>query len=64
MYSEYPETRPEALEQGDLVPNQDYRGVYSTILEDHLELEAAPIVNGQFEQPKFIKKNGSNGSSA
>ncbi len=64
MYSEYPETRPEALEQGDLVPNQDYRGVYSTILEDHLELDAAPIVNGQFEQPKFIKKNGSNGSSA
>ncbi len=64
MYSEYPETRPEALEQGDLVPNQDYRGVYSTILEDHLDLDAAPIVNGQFEQPKFIKKNGSNGSSA
>jgi len=54
MYSEYPQTRPEALEQGDLVPNQDYRGVYSTILEDWLHLEAAPIVNGQFEAPAFI----------
>ena len=58
MYSEYPETRPEALEQGDLVPNQDYRGVYSTILEDHLSIEAAPIVNGQFEAPSFIRTNG------
>ena len=58
MYSEYPETRPEALEQGDLVPNQDYRGVYSAILEDHLKIEAAPIVNGQFEAPGFIQTNG------
>ena len=55
MYSVYPETRAEALEQGDLVPNQDFRGVYSTILEDFLRLDPAPIVNGQFEQPKFIE---------
>ena len=55
MYGVYPETRAEALEQGDLVPNQDFRGVYSTILEDFLRLDAAPIVNGQFEQPKFIE---------
>ena len=58
MYSQYPETRAEKLEQGDLVPNQDYRGVYSTILEDWLKLEASPIVNGHFEQPKFIETNG------
>jgi len=54
-YSEYPETRSEALEQGDMVPNMDYRGVYSTILEDWMEMDAPDIVNGQFEQPKFIK---------
>ncbi len=58
MYSNYPDTRPEALEQGDLVPNIDYRGVYSTMLEDWMHLDAAPIVNGQFEQPKFIKNGG------
>ena len=58
MYSEYPETRPEALEQGDLVPNQDYRGFYTTILEEHLHLEASPIVNGQFEAPGFLQTNG------
>ena len=56
MIGEYPETRPEALEQGDLVPNQDFRGVYSTLLEDWLELDPVPIVNGHFEQPKFVQK--------
>ncbi|MCI0812939.1 MAG: DUF1501 domain-containing protein [Chloroflexi bacterium] len=57
-YSEYPETRAEALEQGDMVPNLDYRGVYSTILEDWMHMDAPPIVNGRFEQPKFIQTNG------
>ena len=58
MYSEYPETRPEALQQGDLVPNQDFRGVYSTILEDWMNLEAPSIVNGHFEKPAFVRANG------
>ena len=58
FYSEYPETRAEALQQGDLVPNQDFRGVYSTILEDWMKLEAPSVVNGQFEQPEFIHTNG------
>ena len=58
MYSEYPETRPEALQQGDLVPNQDFRGVYSTILEDWMKLEAPSIVNGHFEKPSFVRANG------
>ena len=58
MHGEYPETRPEALEQGDLVPYQDFRGVYSTVLEDWLELDPVPIVNGHFEKPKFVDTNG------
>ena len=58
FYSEYPETRAEALQQGDLVPNQDFRGVYSTILEDWMKLDAPSVVNGQFEQPAFIHTNG------
>ena len=55
MYGAYPERRPEALDQGDLVPNQDFRGVYSTILEDWLQLDPVPIVNGQFEAPRFMR---------
>lgn len=58
MYSTYPETRAEALQQGDLVPNTDFRGVYSTVLERWLGLDPVPIVNGQFEQPQFLG-NGS-----
>ena len=58
MYSTYPETRAEALQQGDLVPNMDFRGVYSTVLEGWLGLDPVPIVNGQFEQPHFLG-NGS-----
>ena len=53
-YSEYPSTAPEDLEQGDLVPNQDFRGVYSTILEDWMGMDANPLVGGVFEKPKFI----------
>ena len=58
MFSEYPDTNPKSLDQGDLVPNQDFRGVYSTVLEDWFNLDSTPIVNGQFEQPKFVKANG------
>ena len=54
MYGEYPSTRPEDLEQGDLVPNCDFRSVYSTLLEEWMGLEASPIVNGTFEKPAFL----------
>jgi uncharacterized protein (DUF1501 family) len=54
QYSEYPSLKPEDLEQGDLVPHMDFRGVYSPILEDWLGLDAKPIVEGSFEKPNFI----------
>lgn len=54
QYSEYPSMRQDKLEQGDLVPNMDFRGVYSTMLEDHLGLDAKPIVEGEFEKPRFL----------
>jgi uncharacterized protein (DUF1501 family) len=53
-YSEYPSTAAEDLEQGDLVPNQDFRGVYSTILEHWMGLDAKPLVGGTFERPRFV----------
>ena len=42
--------------EGDLQFNNDFRSTYSTVLEQWLDLEAAPIVNGQFEQFDIIKK--------
>ena len=57
MYSEYPSMRADDLVNGDLEPNLDFRGLYSTILEDWLGLDPAPIVNGRFEQPELIETN-------
>ena len=53
-YSEFPSTAPQDLEQGDLVPNTDFRSVYSTILEDWMGLDANPLVGGAFEKVPFI----------
>ena len=54
QYSEYPSRKAVDLQQGDLVPNMDFRGVYSTILEDWLGLDSKPIVEGTFEKPAFL----------
>ena len=54
LYGEYPSTKIGDLQQGDLVPNLDFRGLYSTILEDWFGLDAKPIVKGNFDAPRFI----------
>ncbi len=54
MYGFYPETQAEKLDQGDLVPNVDFRSAYSTILHGWLGLDPVPIVNGQFESLAFV----------
>ena len=56
MHGEYPETRAEALVDGDLAPGIDFRSAYTTMLEDWFGLDAAPIVNGRFEKPAFVEK--------
>jgi uncharacterized protein (DUF1501 family) len=53
-YSEYPSRKPGDLTQGDLAPTIDFRGLYSTILEDWLQVDAKPIVKGSFEKPRFL----------
>jgi uncharacterized protein (DUF1501 family) len=50
MYGEYPSLKVEAQLEGDLHFNNDFRCTYATLLEQWLGLEAAPIVNGRFEQ--------------
>ena len=54
MYGEYPSLKEEDQLEGDLRFNNDFRSSYSTLLERCLGLEAAPIVNGQFEQIDFL----------
>ena len=54
QYSEYPSLASQDLEQGDVVPNHDFRGLYSTLLEDWMGLDAKPIVEGSFEKLSFV----------
>ena len=56
QYGEYPSMAPEDLEQGDVVYNHDFRGLYTAILEDWMGLDAVPIVGGTYEKFSFIGK--------
>ena len=60
MYCSYPSLRDADLTQqsegmfGNLRYNYDFRGLYSTILERWLGLDAKAIVGGSFEQLSFV----------
>ena len=54
QYNEYPSLEPGDLIQGDLKPNNDFRGFYATVLEKWIGLDSKPIVGGTFEQLNFI----------
>ena len=54
MYSEYPSLKAEDLLEGDLHFNMDYRGVYGTMVEKWLGLDANSVVGGNFEQLNFV----------
>ena len=53
IYGEYPSLGAEDLVEGDLCFNTDFRGVYATLVEQWLGLDAGPIVGGHFEQLDF-----------
>ena len=55
FYGEYPSLEEKDQLEGDLHFNNDFRSMYSTILEQWLELDPVPLVNGQFEQFAFIR---------
>ncbi len=51
LYAEYPSLDPNDWENGeDLKHTIDFRGVYGTMLEQWMAIEAAPIVGGSYEQ--------------
>ena len=51
LYAEYPPLNPADWEHGeDLRHTIDFRGVYGTVLEQWIDVEARPIVKGNFEQ--------------
>jgi len=54
MYGEYPSLKDSELTIGNLKYNNDFRLTYSTILENWLQVEANPIVHGNFEKFSFV----------
>jgi len=42
------------LLEGDLHWNNDFRGLYATLLEKWMGLDSKPIVAGSFEQLAFV----------
>ena len=54
MHGVYPSLKEEALLDGDLHFQVDFRSVYATIAEKWLGLDAQPIVGGNFEKLDFI----------
>ena len=51
LYAEYPSLDPADWEHGeDLKHTIDFRGIYGTVLEQWLGVDAKPIVKGAFEQ--------------
>ena len=49
MYGEYPSLAEDDQLEGDLHYSNDFRITYTSILEQWLKLDAAPIVNGRYE---------------
>ena len=49
QYNEYPSLREGDLLEGDLHFNYDYRGLYGTLVERWLGLDATPVVAGSYE---------------
>ena len=54
-YGEYPSMEPDKLIEGDLEFSLDFRSLYTEILEDWLEVDAKPVVKGEYERVGFLK---------
>ena len=54
LYGEYPSLAPDKLLEGDLHYNNDFRSLYSTLVDKWMGLDPNAIVGGSFEQMAFL----------
>lgn len=54
LYGEYPNLDPSAQLEGDIKFNTDFRSLYSTILEDILDVESEKILSDKFSKINLI----------
>ena len=55
LYGQYPSLKESDQLNGDLCANNDFRSVYTDILEDWFQVDSVPIVNGTFEKFDFFE---------
>lgn len=55
LYAEYPSLDIDKQTDGDMAHTYDFRGLYTTLLERWMGVEAAPIVGGQYEELPLFK---------
>ena len=55
LYAEYPSFSFPDQDNGDLAFTYDFRGLYSTLLEQLLGIDPYPIVGGNYEQVDIFK---------
>ena len=56
LYGQYPSLDPDKQLDGDLHFNNDFRSLYSSVLDQWMDMSPAPIVNGTFDQFEGIIK--------
>ena len=55
-YGEYPSLKESDRLEGDLHYNNDFRGVYSTILDRWLGVDPSAVIDGAFEQLDLVRR--------
>ncbi len=50
LYAEYPSLELDEQTDGDMAHTYDFRGLYTTLLEHWMGVEASPIVGGRYEE--------------
>ncbi len=56
LYGEYPSLEPRDQVEGDMAYNNDFRGLYATLLDDWMGLDPNPILGGNYEQFDMIAR--------
>ena len=56
QYGEYPSLREGDLLEGDLLASYDFRGLYATLVEQWLGLDAGPVVGRGFEGVRLFDR--------
>ena len=55
LFAEYPSLELDQQDNGDLRFTYDFRGLYATLLEQWLGIDATPIVGGTYEQLPIVE---------